>query len=88
MPLFKCIQCGCIDNTACGGSYWGSNGDAKCSECFTGKWEAPFDKKTPEEMGLVLDTNWPDSNFYSTPANVEMVKNERAKRKTDLNGEG
>lgn len=23
MPAFICEKCGCIDNTACGGTYWG-----------------------------------------------------------------
>lgn len=55
MPLFKCSECGCIDNTACGGDRWITDKEtAKCSECFTGKWGAPFPKQTPEEMGMVI----------------------------------
>lgn len=25
MPLFVCDNCGCIDNTACGGTWWSRN---------------------------------------------------------------
>lgn len=78
MPLFKCTKCGCIDNTACGGSYWLNPQRAECSECFTGKWEAPFPKKTPEEMGLIVDPHHGNGRFYATPANIEMVAKERA----------
>ena len=77
MPLFKCSKCGCIDNTACGGSYWGNSETPECSECFTGKWSAPFPKQTPEQMGLIPDPHHPP--FYSSLANIEMVRKERAK---------
>ena len=44
MPLFVCDRCGCVDNTACGGTYWTrnqneeyfdgiKNGEALCAEC-------------------------------------------------------
>lgn len=66
MPLFKCTACGCIDNTACGGSYWHDRESAECAECYTGKWHGAFEKKTPEEAGLVLgDTPYDKANgFY------------------------
>lgn len=62
MPLFKCDRCNCIDNTALGGSYWfrERTGGAFCSECYTGKWHGRFEKKTPEELGYVIERE----NFY------------------------
>jgi hypothetical protein len=45
MPLYVCDECGCVDNTACGGNYWFKNkneesfadyipdGKALCVEC-------------------------------------------------------
>lgn len=36
MPAFICDNCGCIDNTACGGSYWTQNMDIWPDE-FKGK---------------------------------------------------
>ncbi len=55
MPLFKCSSCGYVDNTACGGSFWMKPEKPQCSECLTGVWLAPFEKKTPEQMGLIDD---------------------------------
>lgn len=69
MPLFKCSECGCIDNTACGGDRWMTDKDtAKCSECFTGEWLAPFPKKTPEEMNLEVGKSVHDQvgGWYAT----------------------
>jgi hypothetical protein len=81
MPLFKCTGCGCIDNTACGGNYWLEPLNAKCSECFTGKWEAPFPKETPEQKGLIVDPHHGNGRFYASPKNIAMVAQERAKLK-------
>lgn len=29
MSTFICEKCGCVDNTACGGTYWSTIGDMK-----------------------------------------------------------
>lgn len=48
MPLFKCSQCGCVENTALG-KYWSRVCLDKlpplCSECATGKWHGKFPKR-------------------------------------------
>jgi hypothetical protein len=51
MPLFVCDDCGAVDNTACGGSYWIRNKTEKvlCCECYTGKWHDDFEKKIADE---------------------------------------
>lgn len=71
MPLFKCKKCGIVDNTACGGSFWWDRENAQCSECYTGTWQAPFEKKTPEEMGLIPD---PRPQFEGTLTKEEWMK--------------
>ncbi len=47
MAIFKCVKCGCAENTAlC--NYWArkySNKPLICSECETGKWHGCFEKK-------------------------------------------
>lgn len=56
MSLFKCSKCGCIENTATS-DYWHQIYTEKqpplCSECQTGVWHGIFEKKTPEEWGLM-----------------------------------
>ena len=48
MPLFKCEECGCVENTAVG-CYWGR--DRKlCSECGDGKWHDIFKKRSAVGM--------------------------------------
>jgi len=51
VPLFKCEDCGCVENTATG-AFWGRE-KKLCSECSTGTWHGIFPKKTPEEKVLV-----------------------------------
>jgi hypothetical protein len=53
VPLFKCNQCGCIENTEIGAFWTSRDGEEKCSECQTGKWHGYFPKRTPEEAGFV-----------------------------------
>ena len=43
----------------------------ECSECHTGKWEAPFEKKTPEEMSLIED---PRPQFKGMLTKAEWMK--------------
>lgn len=56
MSLFKCSNCGCIENTALG-AYWYRKGmegkEPLCSECDTGEWHGEFKKRTPEECEYV-----------------------------------
>lgn len=56
MPLFKCAECGSLENTALG-DYWYRTGHEKkpprCSECAEGKWHGRFDKITPEAGGYI-----------------------------------
>ena len=66
MPIFKCSECGCIENTAlC--NYWYRKGIEKlpplCSECEGGKWHGKFEKQTPEECGYIEGPN----GFLYTP---------------------
>ncbi|MCT9125364.1 hypothetical protein [Cupriavidus gilardii] len=57
MPLFRCTQCGCVENTATG-AYWWRKHKAKpvlCSECDSGQWHGLFPKK--DATGMVVDEN-------------------------------
>jgi len=51
MPLFVCEKCGCVDNTACGGTFWivlhKKDNKVLCCECHfgPGKWHNRFPKK-------------------------------------------
>ena len=57
MPLYRCSQCGCVENTATG-RFWGQTwairkGDSdgcKCSECLTGTWHGRFPKTSADGM--------------------------------------
>ncbi len=71
MPLFKCDQCGCVENTACSGFWhreWDQrdgtgDGRALCSECDPqiGKWHARFEKRPwPENDPNYIDVRSPD----------------------------
>lgn len=51
MPLFRCDQCGVIENTALG-EYWGiPPGKRRCSECATGTWHGRWEKRTALRPG-------------------------------------
>jgi hypothetical protein len=60
MSIFRCEQCGCIENTATS-SYWfrSENKDkrALCSECDpeTGKWHGRFPKQSAKGLVLASD---------------------------------
>jgi len=65
MPIFRCEECGCMDNTACC-NYWGRQysekrepGDMRklCSECDPeiGKWHNEFSKKSAAGMCIGAD---------------------------------
>ena len=70
MSLFKCEQCGAIENTATS-NYWArytghkeGNGPALCSECdpAIGKWHGVFPKKNATSEGYMLGN---DGYLYS-----------------------
>lgn len=60
MSTFICEKCGCIDNSALGGTYWaaslGDREDILCQQCNLGSWHNMFPKKhwskfgNPEEL--------------------------------------
>lgn len=55
MPLFKCVECGCLENTALA-DYWYKEGRKRpltCSACDPNiaQWHGKFTKETPEEAG-------------------------------------
>lgn len=63
MSLFRCEQCGTIENTATS-RYWfrnhaGESGKALCSECDPkiGKWHGIFPRENADEAGYVTDAN-------------------------------
>lgn len=63
MPLFKCSNCGALENTALG-DYWIPSMEkqpVKCSECATGTWHGRFPKRTPEDAGYIEGM---DGHFY------------------------
>jgi hypothetical protein len=70
MPLFVCDRCGCVDNTACGGTYWTKehnekyfdnvrNGEALCAECTPhdggGVWHNRFPQEAWDGITEVLN---------------------------------
>jgi hypothetical protein len=58
MSLFRCEECGCVENTAIG-CYWGK--DKKlCSECGRGKWHGQFEKRSAK--GMLIDQ---DNHLWS-----------------------
>lgn len=70
MPLFKCAQCGYLENTALG-DYWHDPAErpALCSQCSTGTWHGEFQRRTPEEAGYVPQGDVPGGcvDFYGPP---------------------
>lgn len=57
MPLYRCEQCGCIENTACS-NYWMRKTRKQpliCSECDPeiGKWHGLFPKHQAD--GMLID---------------------------------
>ena len=61
MPLYECMKCHVIENTAIGG-YWEQQLDAHeksrpfqplCSLCYSGQWHGQFDR-TPA-AGMLID---------------------------------
>ena len=60
MPIFRCVKCGCVDNTATSG-YWervAMNGkEPLCSECNPeiGKWHGEFEKGSADGMLMCND---------------------------------
>lgn len=59
MPLFKCRECGCVENTACG-NYWCSTDHPTCSECDTGVWHGRFEKIDADANGYVPEERSPE----------------------------
>ena len=57
MSLFRCEECGCVENTACSG-YWDLDKQRDlCSECdpAIGKWHDEFDKESASGMHIGED---------------------------------
>ena len=58
MPLFRCVTCGCIENTATS-NYWKNRMDERpksedqCSACDPriGKWHGEFTKDDADALG-------------------------------------
>ena len=59
MPIFKCTQCGCVENTACC-NYWMTKdyNHVLCSACDPkiGKWHDMFPRINADEKGYVADS--------------------------------
>ena len=58
MPLFMCVKCGCIDNTAVS-NYWANKSAGKplkCAECDPGigQWHGVFPKRSA--VGMLIDS--------------------------------
>lgn len=64
MPLFKCSDCGCVENTACG-NFWCSRDRPTCSECDTGVWHGKFEKVDADASGYVPEDG--DPQFITKP---------------------
>lgn len=69
MPIFRCEQCGCIENTACCGYWWRkSKGQPLlCPECDpeTSKWHGIFEKRPAD--GMLVDQN---GHLWSSDENL------------------
>lgn len=70
MPLFKCTQCGTVENTGCG-DYWYPRCKGlpvKCSECATGTWHNRFPKEPADEAhGWFPDPKQPHFLVHRAP---------------------
>jgi hypothetical protein len=55
MSLFKCNECGCVENTATSGFWFKGDGPALCSECdpAIGFWHGLFPKEDADAAGYV-----------------------------------
>ena len=54
MSVFRCDQCGCVENTATSGFWFRQrSGPALCSECdpAIGEWHGLFPKRDADELG-------------------------------------
>jgi len=53
MSLFRCVQCGCVENTATSRFWFRGDGPALCSECDPqiGRWHGIFEKVDADEAG-------------------------------------
>jgi hypothetical protein len=58
MPLFKCRNCGCVENTAVG-NFWNSRDHPTCSECHTGTWHGRFPKVDADTEGYTPEVRDP-----------------------------
>jgi hypothetical protein len=84
MPIFTCSKCGVVDNTAVSG-YWSrvhmDGLDALCSQCNPeiGKWHGRFERKTPEEFGVV---SGPDGFLYG-PEDPYLAQLQKKRKEKD-----
>lgn len=88
MPVFRCSKCGVVENTATS-HYWTRDFEKPegappspplCSLCDpeTGKWHDRFERKTPEELGLV---EGPDGFLYDpSDKYLERLRKEAQER--------
>lgn len=72
MPLYKCQQCGTVENTALG-DFWCSE-KKLCSECSPSikQWHGAFAKRNATELGYYRDKD----GFIYHPSEVDTVKME------------
>lgn len=66
MPVFKCSQCGVMENTATSNYVMRTMIGKKpplCSQCdpAIGRWHGRFERKKPKDKGLVIG---PDGYVY------------------------
>ena len=79
MPIFICENCGCIDNTALGGTYWTRNADIYPAE-YRGKILcqlcAPkkFDDGTPNKEAGTWHDIFPREKFVDLEAKGEIMR--------------
>lgn len=68
MPLFKCEQCGVVENTACG-DYWCAE-KKLCSQCSPeiGKWHGRFPRTDAAAAGYLRD----EQGFIYAPDEVDL----------------
>ena len=77
MPLFRCSECGCVENTAFS-DFWLQRDfekiTPKCSECRTGKWHERFPKRSAS--GYLIDQEgflWSGNDPSAKPTHIKIV---------------
>lgn len=78
MPLFRCEQCGCVENTACC-NYWSrksTDKDPLCSACDPDiwQWHGIFPQRSA--AGMLIDQQghlWSKSAVEGLPGHYRIV---------------